>query len=68
MPEPKKWWAAYQKLKDYISFHNEIRITDCKVSIPDRFRQEFYELFDLVIEAFLEEKDSVQLMLVKGFG
>ncbi len=52
------WQETYAQLTAFVSEHQDIRIEQNKIRIPDDWRTQFYNLFDNVREDFLEEKFS----------
>ncbi|UCE97766.1 MAG: hypothetical protein JSV74_00045 [Dehalococcoidia bacterium] len=50
------WENAYSQLEDFIKINPNVRIKKHVIAIPADIRPEFYRLFDLVRNAFLEEK------------
>jgi len=53
---PDSWQKAYKELQDFIAAHPEVVIERGRVSIPNDTRGEFYQSFDTVREAFVDEK------------
>ncbi len=49
------WQAEYQKLGGYIKAHPEIEIEPNRMYIPKEARGEFNELFEAVLEAFVDD-------------
>ena len=55
------WYQAYTQLIDFISKHEEIKICENTVRIPQEHRAQFYELFDNVRKTFMTERLSGML-------
>ncbi|MBN2320099.1 MAG: hypothetical protein JXR49_13530 [Acidobacteria bacterium] len=52
----QKWKQEYDSLKDFTAAHAEIQINMTEISIPQEFRDDFYQRFDMVREAVVEER------------
>ena len=52
------WQTAYEELQGFIAEKPEVVIDESMISIPRDVRPEFYQLFDMVRVAFIEEKLS----------
>ena len=53
-----KWHQAYARLKDFVAGNCDVEIDKDVVAIPEGFRAEFYQLFDIVRTTFVEENFS----------
>lgn len=49
------WAEKYQKLKAFVSGHADIRMTEKSLSVPKRYREEFYKQIDAIGAAFSRE-------------
>lgn len=59
MTESCQWKPTYALLKEYIAAHPEIIIAESEVSIPQSLRNEFYQHFDDVRRAVIDDHFSV---------
>jgi hypothetical protein len=59
MTESCQWKPIYSLLKKYIAEHPEIIIAESEISIPQSVRDEFYQHFDNVRRAVVEDHFSI---------
>jgi hypothetical protein len=59
------WQQEYSSLKDYIAKNPQIEISEGCVILPDDVRSGFYQLFDAVNLAILEDRHGTQLAEAK---
>ena len=59
MTEATQWKQMHKLLKEFIAAHPEIIITENEISIPQPLRDRFYQLFDDVRRAVVEDHFSV---------
>jgi hypothetical protein len=52
------WQVEYQRLTDFVTRKPQVKISENVIAIPKDARSEFYQLFDMVRMAFIEEKLS----------
>ncbi len=55
MTSPSNWQQAYQGLQDFVAACSEIKIERSGIAIPHTVREDFYERFDTVRRAFVNE-------------
>ena len=59
MTESPQWKQTYASLKEYIAANPEIIIAESEISIPQPLRDKFYQHFDDVRRAVVEDHFSV---------